>query len=70
MAKYLKIMVRCAQYSGVEDYDFIEVTDDFDPDNNSAHNEELWQCIDEAVANYVDTDYEILEGDFQEDEDF
>lgn len=70
MAKYLKVMVRSEQFSGTEDYNFYEVPDDFDPDNNEDHNKELWECVDDAVTMYVESDYEILEGDWREDKDF
>lgn len=69
MARYIKVGVR-SPYIGTERHEFYEVDDDFDPENNEAHDKELWELIDEAVANYVETNYEILEGDFEEDEDY
>lgn len=69
MAKYVKVSVR-SPYVGTEQFDFYEVDDDFDPLNNEGHDKELWDIIDMVVADYVETDYEVLEGDWREDEDY
>jgi hypothetical protein len=70
MAKYLKIKVQAEKYSDTSEYSFVEVDDDFDPDQSELDNDELWACIDDAVACFVETDYEVLEGNWRDDKDF
>lgn len=70
---YLKIRVSPAAYGHLNDlarYDFVEVDDDFDPENNELDDDELWHCVKESVFDYVETDYEVLPGDFHEDKDY
>lgn len=70
---YIKVQVYPAAYGpvhGMERYHFAEVGDDFNEWPQQDKDRVIDELREEAVWEYVETIEEILEGDFEEDEDY
>lgn len=70
---YLKVTVYPEAYGprhGIERHEMFELDDDFLEWPQAAQEREIDNLRQEAVFGYVETNEQILPGDFEEDEDY